>query len=130
VATGLIARTDRAALPIIRRPALLTPPAEPRPARRTLDDSRRSRRQDERAKVIDSMRGTIELISAPSNRNYPHASRARCAISPRWHAMPGQLSNLASAQTDRELKQLQAETEKVRRRLYWQSLALIRSPSG
>jgi two-component system sensor histidine kinase GlrK len=37
----------------------------------------------------------------------------------------GKLSNLASAQTDRELKQLQSETDNARRRLYGQSLALI-----
>jgi two-component system sensor histidine kinase GlrK len=37
----------------------------------------------------------------------------------------GQLSTLASAQTDSELKQLQAETEQARRRLFWQASALV-----
>jgi two-component system, NtrC family, sensor histidine kinase GlrK len=42
----------------------------------------------------------------------------------------GKLSNLAGAQTDRELKQLQSETDAVRRRLYWQSAALIPVTAG
>jgi len=37
----------------------------------------------------------------------------------------GELSSLASNQTDRELKQLQSETDAVRRRLFSQSAALI-----
>jgi two-component system sensor histidine kinase GlrK len=37
----------------------------------------------------------------------------------------GALSGLASAQIDRELKQLQRETDLARRRLYWQSAALV-----
>jgi two-component system sensor histidine kinase GlrK len=80
---------------------------------------------DERSKVVDSMRGTVNLISdavdSKSSANISGTLREFTALA----RDAGQLSNLASAQTDRELKQLQAETENVRRRLYWQSLALI-----
>ena len=79
----------------------------------------------ERAAVIDSMHGTVDLIS----RAIESRSTARISLTLREFTAlardAGRLSNLASRQTDRELKQLQAETEKVRRRLYWQSLALI-----
>jgi two-component system sensor histidine kinase GlrK len=37
----------------------------------------------------------------------------------------GQLSTLASRQTDRELKELRARTESARRRILWQSAALV-----
>jgi len=71
------------------------------------------------------MRRTIDLISSAIESQ----SAARISRTLRdFTALgrdAGQLSNLAGAQTDRELKQLQAETEKVRRRLFWQSLALI-----
>jgi two-component system, NtrC family, sensor histidine kinase GlrK len=79
----------------------------------------------ERATVIDSMRGTVDLIS----RAIESQSTARISLTLREFTAlardAGRLSNLASGQTDRELKQLQAETAKARRRLYWQSLALI-----
>ena len=112
---------------IIPRPALLDTFRQNRDLlSRTLDDfSALTGGNDERAKVIDSMRGTIELISgaieSQSSARISRTLRDFTALA----RDAGQLSNLASAQTDRELKQLQAETEKVRRRLYWQSLALI-----
>ena len=117
---------------IIPRPTLLDTFQQNRDLfSRTLDNfSALPGGNDERATVIHSMRGTVDLIAlavesqsstriAPALREF--TSLARDA---------GRLSNLASAQTDRELKQLQAETERTRRRLYWQSLALIPITAG
>ena len=112
---------------IIPRPTLLDAFRQNRDLlRKTLDDfSALPGGNDERAKVIDSMRGTVDLIAESIESH----SAARISRTLREFTAlardAGQLSNLASAQIDRELKQLQAETEKVRRRLYWQSLALI-----
>jgi two-component system sensor histidine kinase GlrK len=80
---------------------------------------------EERTVVIGRMRGTVDNISGAIDSR----STARISLTLREFTDlardAGQLSNLASAQTDRELKQLQSETDKVRRRLYWQSLALV-----
>jgi two-component system, NtrC family, sensor histidine kinase GlrK len=112
---------------IIPRPGLLETFRQNRELlRRTLDDfSALPGGNDQRAKVVNSMRGTVELISgavdSQSTERISRTMREFTALA----RDAGQLSNLAGAQTDRELNQLQAETEKVRRRLYWQSLALI-----
>jgi len=80
---------------------------------------------EEKAVVIGRMHGTVEHISLAIESR----STAQITLTLREFTDlardAGQLSNLASAQTDRELKQLQSETDKVRRRLYWQSLALV-----
>jgi two-component system sensor histidine kinase GlrK len=112
---------------IIPRPTLLDAFRQNRELiRTTLDEfSALTGGNDERAKVVDSMRGTVDLISgaveSQSTERIARTLREFTALS----RDAGQLSKLAGAQTDLELKQLQAETEKVRRRLYWQSLALI-----
>ena len=112
---------------IIPRPTLLDTYRQNRDLlRKTLDGfSALPGGNEERARVIKSMHGTVDLISSAidsrSSANISRTLREFTALA----RDAGQLSRLASAQTDRELKQLQAETEKVRRRLYWQSLALI-----
>jgi two-component system, NtrC family, sensor histidine kinase GlrK len=81
--------------------------------------------RDERAEVIERMRTTVTTISSAVDSQ----SQARIARTLREFNQlardAGELSKLASTQTDRELKQLQAETEDVRRRLFWQSAALV-----
>jgi two-component system sensor histidine kinase GlrK len=112
---------------IIPRPTLLDTFRQNRELlRQTLDNfAALPGGNDERAKVIDSMRGTVDLISrAVDSQSTERIARTLREFTALARAA-GQLSNLAGAQTDHELKQLQAETEKVRRRLYWQSLALI-----
>ena len=112
---------------IIPRPALLETYEQNRDLlRKTLENfSALPGGNGERATVIASMRTAVDLISQAIESR----SSARISLSLREFTAlarnAGRLSNLASAQTDRELKQLQAETEKVRRRLYWQSLALV-----
>jgi len=112
---------------IIPRPTLLDTYRQNRDLlRKTLDGfSALPGGNEERARVIRNMHGTVDLISSAidsrSSANISRTLREFTALA----RDAGQLSRLASAQTDRELKQLQAETEKVRRRLYWQSLALI-----
>ena len=112
---------------IIPRPTLLDTYRQNRDLlRKTLDEfSALPGGNEERARVIRNMHGTVDLISSAidsrSSANISRTLREFTALA----RDAGQLSRLASAQTDRELKQLQAETEKVRRRLYWQSLALI-----
>jgi two-component system, NtrC family, sensor histidine kinase GlrK len=79
----------------------------------------------ERARVIASMRTTVDSIADAVNSESPLQVSRTLREFTALAKDAGKLSTLASAQTDRELKQLQGETEKVRRRLYWQSLALI-----
>jgi two-component system sensor histidine kinase GlrK len=112
---------------IIPRPALLESFLQNRDLlQRTLQDfSKLPSGNDERARVVANMLTTIETITEAVRSQ----SQARIGRTLREFTSlsrdAGQLSNLASAQTDRELKQLQSETEDVRRRLYLQSLALV-----
>jgi len=79
----------------------------------------------ERARVIANMEKTIDTIGEAVSSQSPTQITRTLREFTDLSRDAGQLSTLASAQTDRELKQLQSETEDVRRRLYWQSLALI-----
>ena len=112
---------------IIPRPALLESFLQNRDLlQKTLQDfSKLPSGNDERARVVASMLTTIDTITeavrSQSQTRIRRTLREFTALS----RDAGQLSNLASAQTDRELKQLQSETEDVRRRLYLQSLALV-----
>lgn len=81
--------------------------------------------RDGRAEVIDRMRATIERISGAVDSRSPAEIGRTLQVFNQLARDAGQLSGFASAQTDRELKQLQAETANVRRRLYWQSAALV-----
>jgi two-component system sensor histidine kinase GlrK len=112
---------------IIPRPALLESFLQNRDLlQKTLQDfSKLPSGNDERARVVARMLTTIDTITEAVRSQ----SQARIGRTLREFTSlsrdAGQLSNLASAQTDRELKQLQSETEDVRRRLYLQSLALV-----
>lgn len=79
----------------------------------------------ERARVITNMESTIDSVAEAVSSQSPTRIARTLREFTELSRDAGQLSNLASAQTDRELKQLQSETEDVRRRLYWQSLTLI-----
>jgi len=111
---------------IIPRPALLDTARQNRDLLvETLDGFSRLPGDPARDEVIGRMRADIESIS----RNLGSGATAGVANAVRQFTQlskdAGRLSNLAGAQTDRELKQLRNETEQVRRRLYWQALALV-----
>ncbi len=71
---------------------------------------------DERARVIANMEKTIETIAEALSSKSPTRITSTLREFTELSRDAGQLSTLASAQTDRELKQLQSETEDVRRR--------------
>ncbi|HSE12600.1 MAG TPA: ATP-binding protein, partial [Rudaea sp.] len=71
------------------------------------------------------MHARIELIASGVTANAPGRLAGTLREFSALSKNAGQLSNLASAQTDRELKQLQTETERARRRLFWQASALV-----
>lgn len=79
----------------------------------------------DRAAVIERIRLTTNSIerglAAPDQRSTNDALRQFTELS----KDAGQLSALASQQTDRELKELRAETERTRQRILWQSAALV-----
>jgi two-component system, NtrC family, sensor histidine kinase GlrK len=79
----------------------------------------------DRLQVIKRMRGTIDDIASGVNSTAPSRIAAALRQFTPLSKDAGQLSSLASAQTDRELKQLQSETEQARRRLFWQASALV-----
>jgi two-component system, NtrC family, sensor histidine kinase GlrK len=79
----------------------------------------------DRAAVIERIRLTTNSIerglAAPDARSINEALRQFTQLS----KDAGQLSTLASRQTDRELKELRAETERTRQRILWQTAALV-----
>jgi two-component system sensor histidine kinase GlrK len=78
-----------------------------------------------RAEVIERIRLTTNSIerglAGPDARAINDALRQFTQLS----KDAGQLSTLASRQTDRELKELRAETERTRQRILWQTAALL-----
>jgi two-component system sensor histidine kinase GlrK len=78
-----------------------------------------------RAEVIERIRLTTNSIerglAATAPREINDALRQFTQLS----KDAGQLSTLASRQTDRELKELRAETERTRQRILWQTAALV-----
>jgi len=81
--------------------------------------------KDDRVVVIERMRSAVNDIStAIDSGSQTRVNRALRGFT-QLAGDAGKLSELASSQTDAELKQLQNETEAVRRRLYWQSAMLI-----
>jgi two-component system sensor histidine kinase GlrK len=112
---------------IIPRPALLESFLQNRDLlQKTLQDfSKLPSGNDERARVVASMLTTIDTITEAVRSQSQARIRRTLREFTSLSRDAGQLSNLASAQTDRELKQLQSETDDVRRRLYLQSLALV-----
>jgi two-component system sensor histidine kinase GlrK len=79
----------------------------------------------DRAEVIERIRLTTNSIerglAASDQRSTNEALREFTQLS----KDAGQLSTLASQQTDRELKELRAETERTRQRILWQTAALV-----
>jgi two-component system sensor histidine kinase GlrK len=82
-------------------------------------------RDDGRKAVIDRMRQTVATISNAVESQSPQQISRTLREFNQLARDAGELSSLASSQTDMELKQLRAETEDVRRRLFWQSAALV-----
>ncbi len=80
---------------------------------------------DERRIVIQRMHHTIDTIAAAVDSKQPTRITQALREFTRLARDAGLLSNFASRQTDAELKQLRRETELVRRRLFWQSAALV-----
>jgi two-component system sensor histidine kinase GlrK len=81
--------------------------------------------KDGRHEVIKRMRETESRIArAVESRSVERIGRTLHEFN-QLARDAGQLSGLASDQTDRELNLLQVETEAVRRRLFWQSAALV-----
>lgn len=79
----------------------------------------------DRATVIDSIRRTADSIesglASPEPRVLSEALRQFTSLA----RDAGRLSTLASQQTDRELRELRAATERTRLRILWQSAALV-----
>ena len=91
----------------------------------TLDGLERLPGDPARAEVIGRIRETTDAIEL--GLGSPTAAQVNDALR-RFTQLArdaGQLSTLASRQTDRELKQLRAETDRTRRRILWQSAALV-----
>ena len=79
----------------------------------------------DRAGVIERIRATTAEIgtglASPDVRVVNEALRRFTQLS----KDAGQLSALASRQTDRELREIRAETERTRQRILWQTTALV-----
>ena len=92
---------------------------------RTIDGLESLPGDPERSAVITRMRATTDEIE------HGLASSATAAASESLRRFTqlsrdaGQLSTLASRQTDRELRELRAETDRARRRILWQSALLV-----
>ena len=91
----------------------------------TLDGLEKLPGDPDRAEVIERMRSTTDAIEtglgSAAARDVNAALRAFTDLS----KDAGRLSALASRQTDRELKELRAETSRARSRMIWQSAALV-----
>ena len=111
---------------ILRRPSLLsTFQQNHRLLIDTLDGLENLPGDPDRAAVIERMRSSTQDIEAglasPDTPRVNDALRQFTQLS----KDAGQLSKLASSQTDRELKELRAETERTRQRILWQTAALV-----
>jgi two-component system sensor histidine kinase GlrK len=111
---------------ILRRPPLLeTFRQNNRLLDTTLEGLERLPGDPQRAAVIENMRSATATIDGDLSSGRSNRINDGLARFTQLGKDAGQLSKLASEQTDRELNLLQAETESARRRLYWQSFALI-----
>lgn len=111
---------------ILRRPGLLETFEQNRQLFvATLDGLEKLPGDPDRASLIDQMRGrTTQIATDLSSPEQPKINAALREFT-QLSKDAGSLSRLATQQTDRELKQLRAEAEDARRRLFWQSAALI-----
>jgi two-component system sensor histidine kinase GlrK len=111
---------------IIPRPALLETFDQNRELLlRSLDSFGRLPGDPERQQVIERMQVTVLTIAQGLDSGTPGNVARAVKEFTQLSKDAGRLSNLAGAQTDRELKLLQSETEQTRRRLFWQALALV-----
>ena len=111
---------------ILRRPGLLeTFRQNHRLLVGTLDGLEGLPGDPDRAEAIARMRQATEAVerglASPAAADVSAALRQFTQLS----KDAGQLSALASRQTDHELRELRAQTERTRRRILWQSAALV-----
>jgi len=111
---------------ILRRPGLLQAFQQNRKLLgSTLDGLEDLPGDPARAEVIAGLRESIAGIEAGlSSGRAADVNEALRAFN-QLSKDAGQLSTLASRQTDRELRELRARTESARRRILWQSAALV-----
>ncbi len=116
---------------ILRRPGLLETFEQNRQLFiDTLDGLEKLPGDPDRASLIDEMRARTTRIGTDLASPEPARVNAALREFTQLSKDAGRLSRLATQQTDRELKQLRAETDDARRRLFWQSAALIPITSG
>jgi two-component system sensor histidine kinase GlrK len=78
-----------------------------------------------RAELVIRLRETADLATEATASAAPGVSAGTLRQFSDMSRTAGDLSRLATDQTQRELAELRAETERVRRRLYWQAGALL-----
>jgi len=78
-----------------------------------------------REQLIATLRATAEAAAAATASTASGVSAGTLRQFTEMSRAAGDLSRLATDQTQRELAELRAETERVRRRLYWQAAALL-----
>ena len=78
-----------------------------------------------REQLVTKLRETADLASAATASAAPGMSAGTLRQFTDMSRTAGELSRQATDQTQRELAELRAETERVRRRLYWQAGALL-----
>ncbi len=111
---------------ILRRPALLdTFRQNHQLLARTLDGLEGLPGDPDRAEVIVRIRLTTNSIERGLGAPDPRATNDALRQFTQLSKDAGQLSTLATQQTDRELRELRAETERTRQRILWQTAALI-----
>lgn len=92
---------------------------------RTLDGLEQIPGDPERGQVIARMRIATEQIGTGLSAAAPAAAKESLRRFTQLSKDAGQLSVLAGRQTDRELRELRAETDRARRRILWQSALLV-----
>jgi two-component system sensor histidine kinase GlrK len=78
-----------------------------------------------REQLVAKLRDTADLASTATASAAPGVSAGTLRQFTDMSRTAGELSRQATDQTQRELAELRAETERVRRRLYWQAGALL-----
>ena len=92
---------------------------------RTIDGLESLPGDPERSAVITRMRATTDGIEHGLASSVPAAASESLRRFTLLSRDAGQLSTLASRQTDRELRELRAETDRARRRILWQLALLV-----
>jgi len=91
----------------------------------TLDGLEKLPGDPDRAVVIERMRAATTAIERGLAARAPDEVNDALRQFTQLSKDAGQLSTLASRQTDRELKELRAESNRASRRILWQSAALV-----